>query len=463
MLPPEDDDNGNIEYKLKIKPNSKHRFQQLTTQLKWRLSEGNGKAEYYLGVYDDGTIGNISKETLKESIEYIKQICNEINSSIRNVETMEFIDNDKQIHNWYKVKMQNNIEKIKDYRIIFIGPSQSGKTTLISNLANDIIDNGNGSTRSMVFNHKHEIYSGITSSISIEKMEINRKNVKSVYHLIDTPGNKKYLKTTTRSILKYKPDLVFLCVNATKVNEKDIIFFKKLIDFYSLEFKVLLMKTDLVKTQQKLNKARSTIIQLLSNNEMQDNDASIIEIDNTHEDYENLLNVLKKVKSNHELTNDDMVIQTCKTIKIPNIGKIHIGLTTDKINIENDYYLSNSEIINKKIKIDSMYYLDRSIEKISGDKLLTFKLNDKLNIFNKSDIIISKAHIPVYSKLVVECEDEIKFNKGTCMYNNQYLTVVINKVKDGYELINTAFINVSDKLIIRQNNRNYYCKLISQA
>jgi hypothetical protein len=52
-LPPEPEF-GNVEYKLKLISPSKHRFDHLVTQLKWRLNEGNGEAIYEIGVTDSG-------------------------------------------------------------------------------------------------------------------------------------------------------------------------------------------------------------------------------------------------------------------------------------------------------------------------------------------------------------------------------------------------------------------------
>lgn len=55
MIAPENED-GNIEYKRYIIPDSEERFQQLLTQLKWRVDEGEGVAYYLIGVEDNGEI-----------------------------------------------------------------------------------------------------------------------------------------------------------------------------------------------------------------------------------------------------------------------------------------------------------------------------------------------------------------------------------------------------------------------
>ena len=72
---------------------------------------------------------------------------------------------------------------------------------VISNLVNNISDDGNGKSRKLVFNHKHEIYSGRTSSISIEKKIIKKGKEKHCLNLIDTPGYNKYMKTKFKNLL----------------------------------------------------------------------------------------------------------------------------------------------------------------------------------------------------------------------------------------------------------------------
>ena len=46
LLLPEEPDNGNIEYKLKLESPTLSRVEHLTTQMVFRLNEGNGLAYY---------------------------------------------------------------------------------------------------------------------------------------------------------------------------------------------------------------------------------------------------------------------------------------------------------------------------------------------------------------------------------------------------------------------------------
>jgi GTPase len=70
-LPPEIEQ-GNIEYKLKIDPNSSNRLERLVTQMKWRLQEGLGEAIYELGVGDNGKFHGLNDIDMKKSLDTLK-------------------------------------------------------------------------------------------------------------------------------------------------------------------------------------------------------------------------------------------------------------------------------------------------------------------------------------------------------------------------------------------------------
>jgi len=57
---------GNIEYKRYLINVDSTRLEQLATQMKCRLSEGDNQAIYYLGVDDDGTPYPIKKKKKKK-------------------------------------------------------------------------------------------------------------------------------------------------------------------------------------------------------------------------------------------------------------------------------------------------------------------------------------------------------------------------------------------------------------
>ena len=67
----QEDDYGNVEYKLKLVHPNQERIEQLTTQMKFRLQEGNGEAKYVIGVEDDGTPKGLSFQEMYRSLSII--------------------------------------------------------------------------------------------------------------------------------------------------------------------------------------------------------------------------------------------------------------------------------------------------------------------------------------------------------------------------------------------------------
>jgi len=71
-----------------------------------------------------------------------------------------------------------------DIRIAVLGNVESGKSTLISVLTHNELDNGQGRARLNLLRHIHEIQSGHTSSISNEIMGFNDQAVVTLLLII---------------------------------------------------------------------------------------------------------------------------------------------------------------------------------------------------------------------------------------------------------------------------------------
>jgi GTPase len=65
---PYEPENGNVEYKLKLQSLTMDRVDHLTTQLLWRLKEGDGTAFYQIGVLDSGQVTGLNDEELSETL-----------------------------------------------------------------------------------------------------------------------------------------------------------------------------------------------------------------------------------------------------------------------------------------------------------------------------------------------------------------------------------------------------------
>lgn len=88
---PEEKYYGNREYKRYILFNDKKenkrklKINKRSTQLLFRLSEGDGKALYIIGLEDDGIVYGIEEQILIESINNIIEMCKIINADIKNI------------------------------------------------------------------------------------------------------------------------------------------------------------------------------------------------------------------------------------------------------------------------------------------------------------------------------------------------------------------------------------------
>lgn len=79
-----------------------------------------------------------------------------------------------------------------EIRIASIGNVDSAKSTTISVIANNILDNGRGMARQKILKHKHEEDTGRTSSITQYYIDTPNK----VVGFFDLAGHERYLKTT---------------------------------------------------------------------------------------------------------------------------------------------------------------------------------------------------------------------------------------------------------------------------
>lgn len=290
-LEPEDDF-GNVEYKLRLTDPTPSRIEKLVTQLKWRIREGNGEAIVYLGVRDDGIFVGLTPEEMRLSIKTLETMTSKIGAKMTVVKERIVARNlDNQVRqnnidpglnqnlNLSKNRTQSsarrsvskeNYENISDQedmdcpsdgikinpvrrviqvlvkrktfditdelRVAAIGPTESGKSTLLGVLSHGKRDNGRGSARLNLFRHRHEVRSGHTSSICQEILGFDDDGQPLTYQtclsteeliessakvvtLIDLAGHQRYLSTTLFGLGSYSPDLILLIINAaTKIS-----------------------------------------------------------------------------------------------------------------------------------------------------------------------------------------------------------------------------------------------------
>jgi elongation factor 1-alpha len=105
------------------------------------------------------------------------------------------------------------INNITDKAFVVVGNVDAGKSTLIGTLISDLLDNGRGSARITVAQHKHEILSGKTSSISTRILRFPNGTTST---LIDLCGHEKYFTTTATGIAGMWPDYAIVVISPTR-------------------------------------------------------------------------------------------------------------------------------------------------------------------------------------------------------------------------------------------------------
>lgn len=285
---------GNVEYKLRLTNPTPERVERLVTQLKWRIREGQGEAILFLGVKDNGLFVGLTPDEIKLSLQTLERMSAKIGATMTVVkeriiepdqfneaQTLENIinakgrtirnraayerqykenfsqgssDHDKPNSGEAKVGKKFNgsnksqkkvpIRKViqvlvkrkthdisEELRVAVLGPTESGKSSLLGVLSHGEFDNGRGSARLNLFRHRHEIRSGHTSSISQEIFGFTSQGQPLTYNicltteeiiesssrivtLIDLAGHQRYLGTTLFGLGSHSPDLVLIVVSA---------------------------------------------------------------------------------------------------------------------------------------------------------------------------------------------------------------------------------------------------------
>jgi GTPase len=124
-------------------------------------------------------------------------------------------------------------------RITLTGPTMSGKSTLLGTLTTSTLDNGRGTSRLSMLKHRHEITSGITSSVTQELLgyqddaggdldvvnyatanvaawidiHIAAANNRLVL-VSDSAGHPRYRRTALKGLVGWAPHWTLLCIPA---------------------------------------------------------------------------------------------------------------------------------------------------------------------------------------------------------------------------------------------------------
>lgn len=175
------------------------------------LEESKG-ALYEIGVADDGSIVGLAEDEMEESLNNLRAMAASLGCRVevqrmlcvgecewvensgtkqRKVRTSKLlaaealvspdqhlVDNSKEAQHAAKdarstasaavVTLNENRSSVEQLRVSLIGATMSGKSSLLGTLSTATLDNGRGKSRLSLLKHRHEIASGMTSSVTQE-------------------------------------------------------------------------------------------------------------------------------------------------------------------------------------------------------------------------------------------------------------------------------------------------------
>lgn len=243
--------------------------------------EGSNGALYEIGVADDGTFIGLTKDEMDESMTTLKIMAASLGCRVE-VQRMKIVGNCEwaeppssadgaiseepsvQEDLWVAEALvvpilkpqsdsngdvdeslalltsstpdpETNASSVEQLRVSLVGPTTSGKTTLLGTLANGSLDNGRGSSRINLLKHRHEVVSGQTSSVAQELIgykdnkiinyaDIGHVKVWTDIHdyaedgrlvfFSDSAGHLRFRRTIMRGLVGWAPHWTFLCIPA---------------------------------------------------------------------------------------------------------------------------------------------------------------------------------------------------------------------------------------------------------
>ncbi|QQK42449.1 Protein synthesis factor, GTP-binding [Penicillium digitatum] len=205
------------------------------------LEESQG-ALYEIGVSDDGTFVGLTQDELDESMTNLQAMAASLGCKVeilRRVVSLGRGGSEAAAHPGFgnTSALDEDYSHTEQIRISLAGPSTAGKTSLLGTLTSSALDNGRGKSRLSLLKHRHEITSGITSSVAQELIGYTDERPPTVMNyasgnvagwddihaasnggrlafVSDLPGSIRYLKSTLRGLVSWAPHYVILCIPA---------------------------------------------------------------------------------------------------------------------------------------------------------------------------------------------------------------------------------------------------------
>ena len=249
------------------------------------LEESQG-ALYEIGVSDDGTFVGLAEDEMKESLNNLRAMASCLGCTVQVARMVavgqgEWLEDDDQAPRSATARRRSRLlvaeasvrpdltfrtaepeplgssaglteierlslgstleraEACSQLRISLTGATMSGKSSLLGTLSTSTLDNAKGKSRLSMLKHRHEISSGVTSSVSQELLGYRESNgmdtevVNYAAHDVnswidihaasaqgrlvfvsDSAGHPRYRRTTVRGLVGWAPHWTLLCISA---------------------------------------------------------------------------------------------------------------------------------------------------------------------------------------------------------------------------------------------------------
>ncbi|CAK7226071.1 hypothetical protein SCUCBS95973_006075 [Sporothrix curviconia] len=223
------------------------------------LEESRG-ALYEIGVADDGTLVGITKDELDQSIATLRWMAANlgcVSKILRVVEVgeCEWTEDDKPGDDQERTAnagAPSSVERTVTLRDrlwvaeVFVTPhlneeedggghAGSGKSTLLGTLSTGALDDGHGKSRLNSLKHRHEMASGLTSTVTQELVGYSgnvivnyaNPNIESwigihdftkkgrLVFISDSAGHPRFRRTTLRGLVGWSPHWTLLCLSTS--------------------------------------------------------------------------------------------------------------------------------------------------------------------------------------------------------------------------------------------------------
>jgi GTPase len=263
---------GNIEYKLNLNEKTDIRFEKMISQMRFRMEEGGGECIYMIGVKDNGDCDGLTLSEYEIAFSKMKEIAIKNNYTISSINetVVDSVNNETRKIYEFLVRENNiNNNSYIDLKIAVAGNVDAGKSSLLGVLTTQKLDDGRGSARTCIFNFKHELKSGRTTSIShqilgfdengkvvnndrLGKMswsEIIKKS-KKVASFYDLAGHEKYIKTTITGLSMCSPDFCMILISANSGIKRMTLEHMLLCITLKIPFIIVITKIDITKNRK---------------------------------------------------------------------------------------------------------------------------------------------------------------------------------------------------------------------